>query len=287
MASGLGMQRFWRGGLGVLSGVITVGLALSAAWAADAPRYPDLKGRWLRTGAANFDPGKPPGLGQQAPLIPEYQAILAKSVADQKAGGQGNNPMARCLPPGMPRMMLVYGLGMEIVVADADTTYILFSEPMNQLRRIYTDGRAWPEKIPAGFSGYSIGRWEDQDPSGRFQTLAIETRGMRAPRSYDQSGMPFHVDGRAVVNERIYLDKADPEILYDDLTVTDSALTRPWSVKRTYRREAHPVWLETICGEEEHQLRIGGQDYFVSGTGYLMPTRPDQPPPDLKNFTAR
>ena len=213
MASGPGMKRVRHDGLGVLCAVMTIGLALSAAWAADTAKYPDLKGRWLRTGAANFDPGKPSGLGQQAPLIPEYQAILAKSVADQKAGGQGNNPMARCLPPGMPRMMLVYGLGMEIVVADADTTYILFSEPMNQLRRIHTDGRAWPEKIPANFSGYSIGRWEDQDPDGRFQSLSVETRGMRAPRSYDQSGMPFHRDGLAVVKERIYLDKANPEIL--------------------------------------------------------------------------
>jgi hypothetical protein len=32
-----------------------------------------------------------------------------------------------------------------------------------------------------------------------------------------------------VIKEKIYLDKADANTLYDDITVTDNALTRPWS----------------------------------------------------------
>ena len=42
--------------------------------------------------------------------------------------------------------------------------------------------------------------------------------------------------------------------------------------------------METICGEDEHQVKIGNEHYFLSGDGYLMPTRQDQPPPDLKFF---
>ncbi len=78
--------------------------------------------------------------------------------------------------------------------------------------------------------------------------------------------------------------QAKPDILYDDITVQDDALTRPWSVRRTYRRERHPVWLETICGEVEPQVKIGAEDYYVTYDGVLMPTRKDQPPPDLRNF---
>ena len=59
----------------------------------------------------------------------------------------------------------------------------------------------------------------------------------------------------------MHLDQAKPDILYDDITVDDDALTRPWSVRRTYRRERHPVWLETICGEVEPQVKIGAEDY--------------------------
>jgi hypothetical protein len=260
-----------------------IALPLVAAAAQDASRLPDWKGQWIRTGAGSFDPGKPPGLRQDAPLTPEYQAILEASIAAQGAGGQGNDPMARCIPPGMPRMMINYGLGMEFVVTPP-TTYLLFGEPMRQLRRIYTDGRPWPVTIVPTFSGYSIGRWEGDDRNGHAAELVVETRGLRGPRSYDSNGAPFHADNQTIVEERMHLDPAKPDVLYDDITVLDHALTRPWSVRRSYRRERHPVWLETICGEVEPQVRIGAEDYYVTSDGVLMPTRKDQPPPDLRNF---
>jgi hypothetical protein len=260
-----------------------LGLGLVPARAQETSRLPDWKGQWIRTGSGSFDPTKPAGLRQGAPLTAEYQAILKASLAAQAAGGQGNDPMARCIPPGMPRMMINYGLGMEFVLTP-DTTYLLFGEPMRQLRRIHTDGRAWPAAIAPSFAGYSIGHWEGDDGHGHDARLVVETRGMRGPRSYDSSGVPLHPDGRTVVTEQIYLDPGKPEVLYDEMTVRDDALTRPWSVKRTYRRERHPVWLETICGEVEPQVRIGSEDYFVTYDGLLMPTRKDQPPPDLRNF---
>ena len=250
---------------------------------ADPVQYPDWKGQWVRKSAGTFDPNKPFGLGQQAPLNDEYQKVLEASVANQAAGGQGNNPMAACIPPGMPRMMIGYGGGFEFIVTP-EVTYALQGEPMLQLRRIYTDGRAWPQEIEPSFSGYSIGHWEDADGHGRYDVLVVETRGIKGPRSYDSSGMPFHNNGQTMVMERIYLDKANPNILRDDITVYDDALTRPWSVIRTYHRDRNPNWLETICGEDEHQVKIGREQYYLSGDGHLMPIRKDQPPPDLRYF---
>src|SRR5207245_3615069 len=143
------------------------------------------------------------------------------------------------------------GLGMEILVTAA-TTYLVFGEPMAQFRRICTDGRAFPDKITPSFSGYSIGAWQDTDGDGRFDTLAVETRAIRGPRAYDSSGIPFHVDGRTVVKERIYLHQANRAILHDDITVIDNALTRPWTVKRSYDRK-EPTGLKTISGHGVHQ----------------------------------
>ncbi len=272
-----------RASIGVLALASVLGLAFAAAQPIEAGKYPDLKGKWIRTSAGTFDPDKPPGLGQQAPLTDEYQQILEASLADQARGGQGNNPMAACIPPGMPRMMIGYGGGMEIVVTP-DITYMVMGEPMLQLRRIYTDGRNWPDNAEPSFSGTSIGKWDGADRDGRFQVLAVETRGMKNPRSYDSSGMPFHRDNQAVVRERIYLDRADPNMLRDEITVTDHALTRPWTVVRTYRRDRNASWMETICGEDEHQVKIGKEQYFLSGDGTLMPTRKDQAAPDLRFF---
>src|SRR4051794_16653891 len=65
------------------------------SWAFDETKYPDWKGQWTRVpvrglaGNPSFDPRKSDGRGQQAPLTPEYQAILEASIADQMAGGAG------------------------------------------------------------------------------------------------------------------------------------------------------------------------------------------------------
>jgi hypothetical protein len=279
-------RRFSQVAISAVAVVVALIIAGGGALAHDEAKYPDWKGRWVRNQSGNFDPGKPAGLKQQAPFTPEYQKVLEASVADQAAGGQGNNPMAACVPPGMPRMMIGYGGGMEIVIT-SDLTVMLMGEPMRQLRRIHTDGGGWPAVMDQSFSGTSIGAWEDTDGDGRYDTLQVETRGMRGPRSYDSSGAPFHQDGQAVVKERIYLDKSNPDRLVDDVTVIDHALTGPWTVRRTYARERNPAWLETICGEDEHQVRIGKEDYFTSGDGLLMPTRKDQPPPGLRDFSRQ
>jgi hypothetical protein len=59
----------------------------AAAWAHDETKYPDWSGQWLRAGGIQWDPTKPSGRGQQAPLTPEYQAIFEASLADQAAAG--------------------------------------------------------------------------------------------------------------------------------------------------------------------------------------------------------
>jgi hypothetical protein len=269
---------------GVIGAAILVAVAGAALGASTSSpgTSPDWKGEWVRLGAGSFDPDKPAGLGQKAPLTPEYQAVLERSLADQAAGGQGNNTMGECIPPGMPRTMINYE-GMEIIVTP-ETTYIYLNEPGNQLRRIYTDARPWPDHITPTYLGYSIGEWVDRDAAGRYHALAVETRAIRGPHSYDSSGMPFHQDGQAVIKERFAADPAKPDLIRDEITIMDHALTRPWTVTRSYRHVAPATWFEVICAEDNHQVRIGRERYYVGGDGYLMPTRPGQSGPDLRNF---
>ena len=97
----------------------------------------------------------------------------------------------------------------------------------------------------------------------------------------------MHEDGESVIRERIYLDKADRNLLHDEITVTDHALTRPWTVTKNYRRTLDPLaeWPEYICNEQIPFIHIGNETYKVDQDGYLMPTRNQQPPPDLRYFT--
>ena len=64
----------------------------------------------------------------------------------------------------------------------------------------------------------------------------METRHFKGPRTFEPSGMPLHDDNQTVIMERIYLNKADPNLLHDEMTVIDSALTKPWSVDKKFRR---------------------------------------------------
>jgi hypothetical protein len=265
--------------------------------AADRGRYPEWKGAWERYvppgstpspsglltpgGQPSFDQTKPWGRGQEAPLTAEYQKVLDDSIADQARGGQGNNfDRARCLPTGMPHMMT---FGPVEFVVTPDTTYFMINA---QVRRLYTDGRDWPKVIEPSYAGYSIGTWIDQDGRGDYDLLEVETRGFKGPRVYDATGLPLHFDNQSIIKERIHLDKADPNVIHDEVTVIDHALTRPWTVDKRYVHSSNPrpPWRENSCVEGTGLVAIGKEMYVLRGDGVLMPAKKGQPPPDLRYF---
>ena len=275
----------------VLLAAAALGLWIVPAAAFDDAKYPPLTGQWTRAivpgavGLPPFDPAKPPGRGQQAPLTAEYQAKFEAALAERAANGLENVVSTSCLAPGMPMMMQGYA-PMQITVLP-ETTYILIDYIHESHRRIFTDGREWPKTITPTFTGYSVGRWIDEDGDGRYDVLEAETRAFKGPRVFDSSGIPLHEDNESVVKERIYLDKADRNLLHDEITVTDHALTRPWTVVKSYRRTLDPLadWPEFICNEQIPYVRIGDETYRLNPEGYLMPTRENQPPPDTRYFT--
>jgi hypothetical protein len=262
--------------VGSIALAATLTLAIAGARAHDESKYPDWTGQWFRTGGIQFDPSRPLGRGQQAPLTPEYHAKFEAGLADLMVGGHGLNEHTSCLPHGMPRMMNVI-YPMEFIILPK-ITYMLFED--NLPRRIYTDGRDWPAEPEPSFAGYSIGRWLG-DP---YDVLEVETRYMKGPRTFEGSGLPLHEDNQTIVKERIHLDKDKPHILIDEITTIDHALTRPWTVTKSYRRERNPVWFPNECAEDNHHVTIGKEDYFISADGLLMPAKKDQAPPDLRYF---
>jgi hypothetical protein len=275
----------------------TVAAALAAALtltcgiarAADDAKYPDWSGQWGRfavtglPGQPSHDQTKSWGRGQQAPLTPEYQKVLEDSIADQARGGLGNFPTTLGRAAGMPHMMMAF-LPIEFVVTPK-ATYILIGM-YDHYRRIYTDGRDWPATIVPTYAGYSIGHWVDTAGDGHYDMLEVETRGFKGPRAYDEAGLPLDFDNQSIFRERIYRDRANPNLMHDEMTTIDHALTRPWTVDKRYVRGSDPdnQWPEYYITEYNAQVGIGGQNYFLSADGLLMPARKDQPPPDLRYF---
>ena len=256
-------------------------LATSAlAQVVDYSKYPAIGGKWDRTAPPNNWQLRGP-----APLTPEYQKVYDQSKADQKQGTVGNWPSTWCLPEGMPAMMNVYN-PIELVITP-ETTYMLTSHNNDEYRRIFTDGRDWPADPERTLNGYSIGRWVDETGEGKYTALEVETRFLRGPRAYEVSGLPFDKDNRTIIKERFYLDKADHNVLWDDITVIDNALTRPWGKlqKSVRKTEPHPDWLAETCPVDSSWKKIGNETYVVNTKdGKLMPAYKDQPPPDLSYF---
>ena len=89
----------------IAAGIVALALAATVARAFDETLYPDWSGQWRRPPGVSiqWDPAKPLGRGQQAPLTAEYQALFEASLADQAKGGQGEDGAGQQPPAGEAR----------------------------------------------------------------------------------------------------------------------------------------------------------------------------------------
>ena len=86
-------------------------------------------------GQPSYDPTKSWGKGQQAPLTPEYQAVLEANLKDQENGGHGGLVGWTCRPYGMPMMM--YGFTPLEFVVTPKTTYVLDQSPRHHAPHLH------------------------------------------------------------------------------------------------------------------------------------------------------
>jgi len=243
-----------------------------SAQTAPVMQYPDWRGQWNQHMQRGEWPTNGYAVDGPPPLNEEYLARWQEVHALNDAGILPDEPTQRCLPQGMPRIMkAVYPI--EFIVTP-QTTYI-YAEWNSQFRRIYTDGRDWPVYTLPSFNGYSIGQWHDEDGDGTYDMLSVETRHLKGPRIYDGQWVPFHDNNETIILEEIR--RFDANTMMDTVTTIDDALTGPWIVTQYYGREQEVIWQEYACAENNSQLRLGDEWYFINDDGTLAPTRAGQP----------
>jgi hypothetical protein len=183
----------------------------------------DLSGIWINQGGIGWTPGVPPGRGQNPPLTPDYAKTFATNLANAARGKPTGDPTASCLPPGMPRIMtMTYPMEITIV----PDKIMIYAEWDEQVRRVYTDGRALDANPDPTFNGQTTGHWE-----GNF--LIATTFGLRLETNLESSGLPK--SDKMIAYERLWL--ADDDTLRDEITLVDpTALSKPWTVTKTYKR---------------------------------------------------
>jgi len=262
-----------------LSFIALPGLVGCAQTAANSPAasfdpYPDWSGQWTRVGSLNWEP-EGYAVAGPPPLTPKYQAKREEFQRLRDQGVLVGDPPATCLPPGMPRLMTM-SFPFEMVITPA-TSYIM-ADWDSAVRRIYTDGRDWPEYMLAEFNGYSIGQWHDEDGDGVYDMLSVETRSIKGPRSFDSTAVVLHENNETVVLEEFR--RLGENTLENTITTIDDALTGPWTVKRQYSHmpaSEEVLWIEYVCAENNRHIKLGDEWYFLNAEeGTLDPTREGQ-----------
>jgi len=214
---------------------------------------PDWSGVYSRPAVAGFafDPSQPPGGLPTAKLTPEFQAKMMKRIEDVKRGIEWD-PISTCAPPGHPRWLTEPFLR-EFIVTPSQTW--LINEMVNDVRRIYTDGRGHtPEedRYPL-YNGDSIGFWDGPK-------LVIHTNQLQS--GIYQRSHPDYTDQVETVE---IWQKADDKTLAADVWVYDPpALVEPWYVKQGYGKLSDPDKSLRIrywnCGENQNNSVIQTKD---------------------------
>jgi hypothetical protein len=191
---------------------------------------PDLSGIWMGHQDVVVFSSKEP------PMQPWAEAKFknAKPGYGPRATPDSTDPILRCLPPGVPRILL---MPFPFQVVQTPTQLIMIFEYDHYVRQIYLDRHEHPKDLSPTWMGDSIGHWEGN-------TLVVDTVGFNDNAWLDQVGHP-HSDALHLI-ERIR--RPDHDTMQIDLTIDDpKAYTKPWTGQEIFK--LRPSWnlIEYIC----------------------------------------
>jgi len=102
---------------------------------------------------------------------------------------------------GMPFQMSIVPFPLEFIITEKTTFLPVRGHDLGAPSHLHRTVAIFRKTSRRHLSGYSIGKWLDTDGDGKFDTLEVETRNLRVPRLFDQTGIMFHPDGQAI-NQR-------------------------------------------------------------------------------------
>ena len=171
---------------------------------------------------------------EEEPLKPEAIAILSKRRKEQP-------PQVRCLPQGVPGIMMVYAFK----IVQTPRELIMLGESQDPPRQIYLDGRSLPKDPDPSWMGYSTGKWEGD-------TLVVETTGFNEESWLDNVGHPRSQS--MLITERFHrhdFGHIDLEIRYND----PKYYMRPFTNKTTLNLIPDSDIIEYVCTENEKDMQ--------------------------------
>jgi hypothetical protein len=235
-----------------------------------AADLPDWSGVYTRGGAIfNFDPDQGRERLPTAKLTPEYEKKLLDKL-DRIERGIEFDALSNCAPPGHPRWLTEPFLREFVPASDQ---VLLINEMMNDIRRVYTDGR---DHVPEAdryplYNGDSIGFWDDQK-------LVVHTNQLTSGQ-YQRTQPEY---SEQVETVEIW-EKVDDRNIVAHVWVYDPvSLTEPWYAKQTYSKlsnDDHSLRIRYWdCGENQNNTVIQTDDGSSQFRDFTFTTGDDGAP---------
>ena len=211
----------------------------------------DWSGVYTRTkGGLQYDPDLGPTAGPaSAQLTPEGQKVVDEKLAHIKATGGEYDPISDCRPPGTPRWFTEPFLH-EFMISPQQT--LLINEMVNDIRRVYTDGREHTSEDDAyaSWNGDTVGFWDGD-------ILVTHTKYLMSGQ-YQRGVQPNYSDQVTTV-ERWH--KVDAKTLQADVWIFDPVnLAKPWYTRQSYTRLTNDDYLLRLrywdCRENQNNAII-------------------------------
>jgi hypothetical protein len=170
---------------------------------------------------------------QEVPFTSKGSAVYKERLDNL----QKDDPEARCMPPGVPRML--YTPYPTQIMQLPDRIVFLYEGGAHIWRVIYLDGRPHPKDPDPTWLGHSIGHWEGD-------TLVVDVIGFNDKTWLDNSGHPH--GQKLHVTERF--TRPDMNTLHYEATIEDPEYyTQPWTVPLNIRWASGDELMEYICQE--------------------------------------
>ena len=213
---------------------------------APAPRLadgkPDLQGLWVADSSRQ--------LGNLAVDLKEvpFQPWAEKLYNERRANFGKDDPEARCMPQGVPK---VNTLPYPYRFINTPDRVVILYEMYYLYRQIYTDGRELPKEVlsPA-WMGYSVGKWDGD-------VFVAETAGFNDKMWMDTNGHP-HTEQLHVIERFTRKDFGHMEV---GVTINDpGAYSKPWSTTIKQHFIPDSELIEFVCEKnDDPQHMVGPQ----------------------------
>jgi hypothetical protein len=206
------------------------------------------------TGTDPKAPVAPSSTDRQSREPAPYQPWAAKKVLESFNNRSIDDPTARCLPAGIPRL---HSLGLFPVQIVQTPKQVIFLYEYTNVFRVVPLNAKHPDDLEPAYMGDSVGHWEGD-------TLVVDVIGFN-DKTWLLGAGTFHSEDLHMVERytRVNKDQVNYEVLMEDPKV----LTKPWIYRSTFMLRDDTRLREYTCQENNLDI-LRYEEYLKNGVKF-------------------